>query len=153
MNTAWSTSRSSATKMRLPVTRAPNSRWIAPRFEEILELTLAALPQSGAARRAIRRAVLTGGGSLIVGARESAERIIGVKTRLGRPAPLAGAPETATAPQFSVAVGVIQAAARQRAPSGRTAQRRRAASGGAMPGARALGGVFGNVGAWLRSNF
>lgn len=126
---------------------------IAPRFEEILELTLAALPQSAAARRAIRRAVLTGGGSLIVGARESAERVIGVKTRLGRPAPLAGAPETATAPQFAAVVGVIQAAAHGRTPNARAARGHGAGTGGGAAGARALGGVFGNVGAWLRSNF
>lgn len=129
--------------------RAELAQVIAPRFEEILELTLAALPQSGAARRAIRRAVLTGGGSLLVGARESAERVIGVKTRLGRPAPLSGAPETATAPQFATAVGVIQAAAQSRAPSNRA----KSGAGGVPSRAGALGGVLGNVGAWLRSNF
>lgn len=130
--------------------RAELSQVIAPRFEEIIEMTLAALPQSVAARRAIRRAVLTGGGSLLVGARESAERLIGVKARLGRPGALSGAPETATAPQFAAAVGALQAASRRRV----------SAVGGHRPlagarGARhaSIGGVFGNVGAWLRANF
>jgi cell division protein FtsA len=133
--------------------RAELAQIIAPRFEEILELTLAALPHSGSARRAIRRAVLTGGGSLLVGARETAERIIGVKTRLGRPAALSGAPETATAPQFATAVGVIQAAARNRMPASRASRRHQAGAGAAPSPSGAISGVFGNVGAWLRSNF
>lgn len=126
---------------------------IAPRFEEIVELTLAALPQSGA-RRAIRRAVLTGGGSLLVGARETAERIIGVKTRLGRPAALSGAPEAATAPQFAAAVGIVQIAARRKASSTHTPHRDSLPRNGrATSAGSAIGGVIGNVGAWLRSNF
>lgn len=128
--------------------RAELTQVIAPRVEEILDLTLKALPQTGPSRRAIRRAVLTGGGSLLVGARETAERVIGVKTRLGRPAALSGAPDAATAPQFAVAVGVLQVAARERAAARRAARRPRLAAG------RALGkGVIGNVGAWIRANF
>lgn len=128
--------------------RAELTQVVAPRFEEILELTLDALPKSGGARRAIRRVVLTGGGSLLLGARETAERIIGAKTRLGRPGALAGAPEAATAPQFSVAVGVLQIAARERAETRRAAPRPRLAAG------QSLGkNVIGNVGAWLRANF
>lgn len=128
--------------------RAELAQVIAPRFEEILEHALAALPQSPSTRRAIRRAVLTGGGSLLVGARESAERIIGVKTRLGRPTALSGAPEAATAPQFAVAVGVLQQAARARADK-RAVRRMRLAS----PDGAFASGVIGNVGAWLRANF
>ncbi len=128
--------------------RAELTQVVAPRFEEILELALEALPKSGGSRRSIRRVVLTGGGSLLLGARETAERIIGAKTRLGRPAALAGAPEAATAPQFSVAVGVLQIAARERAETRRAAPRPRLAAG------QSLGkNVIGNVGAWLRANF
>ncbi|MFZ5615787.1 MAG: cell division protein FtsA [Pseudomonadota bacterium] len=128
--------------------RAELAQVIAPRFEEILEHALAALPQSGAARRAIRRAVLTGGGSLLVGARETAERITGVKTRLGRPTALSGAPEAATAPQFAVAVGVLQTAARESAAARKSLLRPRLLAG------QSFGkGVLGGVGAWLRANF
>lgn len=133
--------------------RAELAQVIAPRFEEIIELALAALPQSLSARRAIRRAVLTGGGSLLVGARETAERIIGVKTRLGRPAALSGAPETATAPQFAAAIGVIQAAARKRTSPPRSAFAFGDPAGPGRAKSRSIGGVFGNVGAWLKSNF
>ncbi|MGD9801270.1 MAG: cell division protein FtsA [Parvularculaceae bacterium] len=128
--------------------RAELAQVIAPRFEEIIELALDSLPQAGAARRAIRRAVLTGGGSLLVGARETAERVIGVKTRLGRPVALAGAPEMATAPQFSVAVGALQIAARER-----TEAKRGQANGRQLEPRRAASGVIGQVGAWLRANF
>jgi cell division protein FtsA len=128
--------------------RAELTQVIAPRFEEILELTLGELPSSGSARRAIRRAVLTGGGSLLIGARETAERLIGVKTRLGRPSALSGAPDAATAPQFAVAVGVLQIAARERSALKRAARRSPLAAGGALGR-----GVIGNVSAWLRANF
>lgn len=128
--------------------RAELVQVIAPRFEEILELTLNALPQSGSARRAIRRAVLTGGGSLLVGARETAEKVIGVKTRLGRPVALSGAPEMATAPQFSVAVGALQMAARERSEL-----KSRSARGRASGYPRAASGAIGQIGAWIRANF
>ncbi len=128
--------------------RADLAQVVAPRFEEILEHALGALPNSGPVRRAIRRAVLTGGGSLLIGARETAERIIGVKTRLGRPGALSGAPDTATAPQFAVAVGALQFAARERASAKRTAHRPHLAAGETFGK-----GVIGGVGAWLRANF
>lgn len=128
--------------------KAELAQVIAPRFEEILELTLAALPGGAAPRRAMRRAVLTGGGSLLLGARETAERVTGVKTRLGRPAPLSGAPESATAPQFAVAFGVLRHAARLKSEHRRAAVRPRlAALGGAGRG------FIGGVGQWLKANF
>jgi len=80
---------------------------ISPRIEEILELILAQAPK----RSSIRRAVLTGGGSLLVGIRETAENVFEVKTRIGRPNSLVGAPDVATAPQFAASIGAIQYAA------------------------------------------
>ncbi len=121
---------------------------IAPRFEETLDMALAALPGGAHARRSVRRAVLTGGGSLLLGARETAERMIGVKTRLGRPAPLSGAPQAATAPQFAVAFGVLRHAARVRAEHKRASARPRLR---ATLGAGR--GLIGGVGQWLRHNF
>lgn len=128
--------------------KAELAQVIAPRFEEILEMTLAALPDGASERRSVRRAVLTGGGSLLLGARETAERIIGVKTRLGRPAPLSGAPEAATAPQFAVAFGVLQHAARLKAEHRLATMRPRLqATLGASRG------LIGGVGQWLKANF
>jgi cell division protein FtsA len=117
---------------------------IGPRLDEIFELTAAALPEG--ARRSARRAIITGGGSLLIGARETAERILAMKTRLGRPAALAGAPDAATAPQFAVALGLVQHAAKAQAQSRRPRRPSpmRVAAGGSL--------VTG-IASWLKANF
>ena len=93
------------------VSRADLSAVIAPRMEEILTLVMdqasKASSRKAVGQDGVRRAVLTGGGSLLTGARETAERICGVKTRLGRPMALSGAPDAATAPQFSACIGAL----------------------------------------------
>lgn len=93
------------------VSRADLSAVIAPRMEEILALVMDQASKASRSRAigqdGVRRAVLTGGGSLLTGARETAERVCGVKTRLGRPMALSGAPDAATAPQFSACIGAL----------------------------------------------
>ncbi|MGF1543075.1 MAG: cell division protein FtsA [Parvularculaceae bacterium] len=119
---------------------------VAPRFDEILEHAGVLADRLIGPGRSLRRAVLTGGASLTLGAREAAERTLGVKARLGRPARLAGAPEAASAPQFAVAIGVVQYAAKRRrggAPS----------TPAVAAAAHAPAAWFGGVGAWLRQNF
>ena len=93
---------------RARASRAEITEVIAPRLEEIFELIADKLPKDNAHRSHLRRAVLTGGGSLLVGARETAERVLSMKTRLGRPTPFSGLPEAASGPGFSVSVGVVQ---------------------------------------------
>ena len=88
--------------------RADLCEVILPRLEEIFELVAEQLPDDGMRRSGLRRVVLTGGGSLLVGAREVAERTLMMKTRLGRPATLAGSPEAASAPGFAVCAGLVQ---------------------------------------------
>ncbi|MEO1136332.1 MAG: cell division protein FtsA [Pseudomonadota bacterium] len=88
--------------------RADVCEVILPRLEEIFELVCDQLPDDLMRRSGLRRAVLTGGGSLLVGAREVAERTLLMKTRLGRPAVIAGSPEAASAPGFAVCAGLIQ---------------------------------------------
>ena len=88
--------------------RADLCEVIIPRMEEIFELVAKQWPEDLVRRAGLRRAVITGGGSLLVGAREIAERALGVKARLGRPALFVGAPEAARAPGFAVAAGLIQ---------------------------------------------
>ncbi|MGE0409050.1 MAG: cell division protein FtsA [Amphiplicatus sp.] len=129
------------------VSRAELSAVITPRLEEILELTAKKIPSNSRSRLGVRRAVLTGGGSLLVGARETAERVLSMRARLARPTALSGAPDAATSPQFSVAAGLIHLAAEQRA------RRREAAFARRPVRAVSAGGVFANVGAWLRENF
>jgi len=131
-------------------TKAEVAGVITPRLEEILELTLEALPKTGVRRLAISRAVLTGGGSLLVGARETAERVLGVRTHLRRPETLSGAPDAATTPQFAVAVGLLKCVARERARRRQRPQLKlKIGSGSGNGGGRLLGGV----GHWLRQNF
>lgn len=126
--------------------RAEVSAVITPRLEEMFELVLKRLTADSRARRGVRRLAMTGGGSLLIGARETAERVLGLKARLARPSPAAGSPDAATAPQFAVCAGLIEIAARERA------SRRRAHA--PAPMRRVAGrGLAANVGAWLRDNF
>jgi cell division protein FtsA len=128
------------------VSRAEVSAVITPRLEEIFELAMQRLPGDARARLGVRRLAMTGGGSLLVGARETAERVLGLKARLARPSPAAGSPDAATTPQFAVCAGLIELAARERA------SRRRAFFQTARP--RVAGrGLAASVGGWLRDNF
>lgn len=126
------------------VSRAEVSAVITPRLEEIFEKAAERLPETARAA-GIRRVVLTGGGSLLVGARETAERVLKVKARLGRPTPLAGAPDVATAPQFSVCAGLVELAAAERADRTRRPRSARPQ--------HSAGGIAASVGGWLRDNF
>lgn len=118
---------------------------ISPRIEEIMELVLDLVPQ----RSSIRRAVLTGGGSLLVGSRETAEKVFKVKTRAGRPASLAGAPDVAQAPQFAASIGAIQYAVHE------TVRQRRSLHKGtsSISFTSKPGSFFSVASAWLKQNF
>ena len=98
------------------VSRAEISAVIAARLEEIYALILEAVRRAAPARangdQALRRAVLTGGGSLLTGGLELAERVFKVRSRLGRPTALSGAPDAATAPQCAACVGALVVSAR-----------------------------------------
>ncbi|MEO1013820.1 MAG: cell division protein FtsA [Pseudomonadota bacterium] len=134
--------------------RAELAGVIAPRLEEILELTMRAAERAGAKTDDMRRVVVTGGGALLLGLVETIERVVGARARLGRPSDFLAAPEAAAAPQFAAALGGLKilaagdAAPRLGWPSFRyvsSAQPRRA-----VGGAR---GVLSGVGYWLRENF
>ncbi len=127
------------------ISRADLSAVIAPRLEEILEMILARLPEHGAPHSALRRVVLTGGGSLLVGVRETAERVLSMKARLGRPIAIAGAPEAVMAPAFSVCAGVIHQAAKRFSGEDSTIL--------SLRSKRRAGGLLGNVGIWFRDKF
>ena len=79
---------------------------IQPRIEETLELVRDRLADAGLSSISARRVVLTGGASQLNGAREIASRILSKQVRLGKPANLAGAPELAMSPSFSVCAGI-----------------------------------------------
>jgi cell division protein FtsA len=80
---------------------------IQPRLEEIFELVRDRLKSSGFEQFAARRVVLTGGASLLPGARELATRILDKQTRIGRPLGVAGLPEAVRGPAFAAATGML----------------------------------------------
>lgn len=127
--------------------RADLCEVILPRLEEIFELVAGELPDDGMRRSGLRRIVLTGGGSLLVGAREVAERMLMMKTRLGRPAAIAGSPEAASAPGFAVCAGLIQHYANSGGDPETGIGLLRGSHGGEKPS------VFGGVENWLRAKF
>lgn len=128
--------------------RAELCEVIISRMEEILELIANRLPDDGLRRSGLRRVVITGGASQLVGAREIAERILAMKGRIGRPMAIMGAPESATAQSFAVCAGMVQARlnAELGSNSGLGAARQSLQSSRDAP---AVGGVKG----WLRDRF
>lgn len=140
--------------------RADLAAVIAPRLEEIIELAYTAAADGAGGRQSIRRCVLTGGASLATGACDMAERIMGVKARLGRPVALAGAPDAATAPHFAVCVGLLAHAAKcksgafsLRAQAAGDAIANRHGAGRWAIGGRRAPQFIGGVAKWLRTNF
>ncbi len=128
--------------------RADLCEVIIPRMEEIFELVAERLPSDQRGRQTLRRAVITGGGSLLLGAREIAEKTLAMKTRIGRPLSIIGAPEAGAAPGFSVCAGLILRAASN-------SSSRKFFLGGAGQSRHAFEkrAIFGGAGRWLRAKF
>jgi cell division protein FtsA len=80
---------------------------IRPRLEEIYELVNQRLEASAHAKLAGRRAVLSGGGSQLMGAREMAAQWLGMQVRLGSPRVVQGMPDSARSPGFAVCNGLL----------------------------------------------
>ena len=91
------------------IARVPRSQVVQivkPRLEETFEMVRDRLAQTGLAREAGNRVVLTGGASQLVGVREMAERILDRRVRLGRPLPLKGLDRNA-GPEAATAAGLL----------------------------------------------
>ena len=86
---------------------------IQPRIEETLELIRGRLQASGLAQTAGRHAVLTGGGSLLTGVREHAQRILDKEVRVGRSLGVRGLTEATEGPAFASAAGLLTYAERE----------------------------------------
>jgi cell division protein FtsA len=85
---------------------------IRPRMEEIYELVRERLDGSPYAKLAGKRAVLTGGGSQLVGAREMAIQWLDRQMRLGTPRFVQGMPDAASSAGFAVCNGLLHYALR-----------------------------------------
>lgn len=95
---------------------------IQPRVEETLELVRDALEESGMAKAAGRRVVLTGGACQLPGVRELAQRVLDRHARIGRPLNITGIAEATGGPAFAVCAGLIAFPTRapREAPRGAT---------------------------------
>jgi cell division protein FtsA len=80
---------------------------IRPRLEEIFELVKDRLETAGLGRMGGTRVVLTGGASQLGGVRELSGQILDRHVRLGRPGPMIGLPDSASAANFSTLVGLL----------------------------------------------
>jgi cell division protein FtsA len=125
------------------VPRSMVAEIIRPRVEEILELVRDRLNTTPFAGLSGGRAVLTGGASFLPGTIDLAERILGLKVRIGRPIGAKGLPELARGAAFSAALGL--AVYPQVVAHERTEPRSRRSGGS--------GGYFAQMGNWIRESF
>lgn len=116
-------------------------RIVQPRLEEIFELVRSHLEQSGFAKLAGRRVVLTGGASQLPGTRELAQLILDKQVRIGRPTRIAGLGDAHAGPAFSTAAGLLIHAVRH--PTEIPVSGHEAVT---------ATGLWGRVGLWLREN-
>lgn len=80
---------------------------IRPRLNEIFSLVNTVIKQSGYMDQTPAGVVLTGGGSLTVGALESARRVMQLPPRIGIPTGLSGLTDEINSPIYSCAVGLV----------------------------------------------
>ena len=80
---------------------------IEPRVEEILSLTLQEMKKSNHFDLLTTGVVLTGGGSLMQGIVEFAEKVLDVPVRTGKPNGISGLEEMTSNPIYSTGVGLI----------------------------------------------
>jgi cell division protein FtsA len=118
-------------------------RALRPRIEEIVEFLRERLAKAGMLAEARRRLVLTGGGSELAGLADFVSRAFGGSARIGRPIGIGRLADTARAPGFAAAAGLLvfpQVAGREHFEP-----RRRVAE--------TEGNYLVRVGRWLRESF
>jgi cell division protein FtsA len=81
---------------------------IEPRMMEIMEIIDRELVMSGKKELLAAGIVLTGGGSMIEGCVEIAERVFGLPVRIGSPRDIAGLKDVVTSPLYSNGVGLVK---------------------------------------------
>lgn len=80
---------------------------VEPRFEEIFTMIQKEIRESGYYSTIPAGLVMTGGGSLLTGARKFAEKFLGMPARLGKPANITGLTEKVSGPGFSTCIGLL----------------------------------------------
>ena len=88
-----------------------NARFVSQileyRAREVLEYARDSLDRAGVRHLLPGGAVLTGGGSLLEGTNELAEKVLGMRTRTAAPRRIKGDSEPVRKPQYSTAVGLL----------------------------------------------
>ena len=114
---------------------------IEPRMEEIFMMVQREVIRSGVAGNLASGIVLVGGGSLLEGSQELAERVFSLPVRRGLPINLKGMPEELMKPMFTTAAGLLLYARAERGLANSTARHGR------------LGWFRSRVGEWVRDFF
>ncbi|MBP7738118.1 MAG: cell division protein FtsA [Spirochaetes bacterium] len=81
---------------------------IEPRVAEMMEMVDRELTVSGKKEMLSAGIVLTGGGSMLDGSIEAAERVFNMPVRIGSPRDIAGLADRVATPQFAGAVGLLR---------------------------------------------
>jgi len=81
---------------------------IQPRVSEIMEMIDHELMKSGRKDMLAAGIVLTGGGSMLDGCIEAAERVFNMPVRIGTPADIVGLKDVVATPQFANGVGLLK---------------------------------------------
>jgi cell division protein FtsA len=89
------------------VSRSVLASIIKPRVQEIFELALHEIKNSGCYDLLTTGIVLTGGSALLEGIDELAEEVFGLPVKIGRPSGLGGLMETASSPIHATSVGLV----------------------------------------------
>lgn len=117
---------------------------IEPHVVDTLEKAAACLQESGFDRVSGKRVVLTGGGSLLPGLQDLAQKILGKQVRLGRPQGLYGMAENTRGAAYATCAGLLLYALKAPLEMGE----QQALS---VPSNRAAG--FGGFAGWLKRSF
>jgi cell division protein FtsA len=80
---------------------------VEPRCEEVLALVRSEIERAGAAGHLTSGVVLTGGGAVLHGMTDLAERVFRTPVRLGVPLHLTGLVDVVASPMYSTAVGLV----------------------------------------------
>jgi cell division protein FtsA len=81
--------------------------FIEPRVEEIFAMAHAEIQKSGTMDRLASGAVITGGQSLLEGAQELAEEVLGLPVRRGSPKGVGGLVDVVKTPSYATGVGLV----------------------------------------------
>jgi cell division protein FtsA len=117
---------------------------IEPRCEEILALVRADVERAGLSGCLTSGVVLTGGGAVLHGMTDLAERVFRTPVRLGLPLHLSGLVDVVASPMYSTGVGLVLHGLRQDTRTGKLAD---------WSGLGPLGRARQRVASWLREFF